>query len=142
MVAAIMVATIMLILPGCTQVKRYMPKPAPEELTPSPRYLDFDTIKIPGDMKRVGKDTHITNNYGRLVIHGGLTGASLSGYFISQMPHDKWTFLNEYRYGKNIRIFFKKTASTDTPPCLASIDISENPLDTRVEIWLIPIDRH
>ncbi len=102
---------------------------------PAPRYLDFKGVLIPGEMQRVQAETYIINQSGRLVLSGKVRGESLADYFAASMKADGWAFLTRYSYQGSLKLFFRR------PEAFASILITENPLETKVEIWLVPLTR-
>ncbi len=123
----------MLFLPGCAQVReKFSQTPASAAKQPSARYFDFNDVLIPGDLAKEFKESFITNGHGRLVLSGRVESESLSQYFITSMYTDGWAALNQYKYQGSIKLFFKKSER------IATILITENPLGTRVEIWVIP----
>jgi uncharacterized protein YceK len=125
--------TVMVLLSGCAQVKeKFSGTRTTSEIKPSSRYFDFNDVLIPGDLTKEAKESFITNGHGRLVLSGRVKGESLAQFFITNMYSDGWTALNEYEYLGSIKLFFKKSER------IASILIAENPLGTRVEIWVIP----
>lgn len=124
----------MLLLPGCAQVReKFSSSPSPAASSqPSARYFDFNDVLIPGGLTKEFKESFITNGHGRLVLSGRLESESLAQYFVTSMYNDGWTALNQYKYQGSIKLFFKKSER------IATILITENPLGTRVEIWVIP----
>jgi len=125
-----------LLLPGCAQMKdTFSGMPAKQETPPSPRYLDFSDIMIPGEMEKVPKDSFILNGQGKLVVSGRVEPESLSQFFITSMNQEGWVALNQYKFQGSIKLFFKKQEK------IATILISEDPLSTRVEIWEIPQEK-
>jgi len=126
----------MLLLPGCAQVKEKFSKSSPSQaMQPSPRYFDFNDVLIPGDLTKEFKESYITNGHGRLVLSGRVQSESLAQFFITSMYTDGWVALNQYKYQGSVKLFFKKSER------IATILITENPLGTRVEIWVIPQGR-
>ena len=123
----------MLLMPGCAQVKeKFSASPSSAAKQPAARYFDFNDVLIPGDLSKEFKESFITNGHGRLVLSGRVESESLAQYFITSMYTDGWTALNQYKYQGSIKLFFKKSER------IATILITENPLGTRVEIWVIP----
>ena len=115
---------------GCLKCE----KPAAPVPTPKgPSFLDFADILIPSELSKDTSGSYIVNGFGRLVVTGRVDGDSIEKFFSSTMPSADWSRLDEYRYQDNIKMFFMK------PDKLASILISENPMDTRVEIWVTQI---
>lgn len=126
----------LLFLPGCAQVKDTFSKVSPSHaVQPSPRYFDFNDVLIPGDLSKDTKESYITSGHGRLVVTGRVKSDSLARFFNTSMYSDGWTVLNQYEYQGAIKIFFKKSER------IASILITENPLGTRVEIWVVPLGK-
>lgn len=126
------------VLPGCVQVQdsvrdTFSSEAKAPEIKPAPRYLDFGNVLIPGELKRVESDTYLLNDHGRLVVTGRVQGDSLARFFRTAMANDGWRMLNEYTFQGSIKQFY---LSGDA---VASILIAENPLDTKVEIWLTPL---
>ncbi len=127
---------LMLMLSGCAQLKNSTSgTSATPETRPSPRYLDFADILIPGELERVAKECNITNGYGKLVVSGRVEVESLSQFFITSMNSEGWVSLNQYKFQGSIKLFFKKQDK------FASVLIEENPLATRVEIWVVPQEK-
>ncbi len=131
--ALIVPVAILLVLSGCEKVKEtFSQSSSSVEIKPSPRYLDFNDVLIPADLIKDSKDSVITNGHGRLVLSGRVQSESLAQFFVTSMYSDGWTALNQYKYQSSIKLFFKKSER------IATILIAENPLGTRVEIWVIP----
>jgi hypothetical protein len=127
---------VMLLLSGCAQLKGAGTGTAPaDETKPTPRYLDFSDILIPGELERVPKECFITNGFGRLVVSGRVQSESLAQFFITSMNSEGWVALNQYKFQGSIKLFFKKQDK------FASILIAEDPLSTRVELWLVPQEK-
>jgi len=123
----------LLLMPGCAQVKeKFSKSPSSVAKQPAARYFDFNDVLIPGDLSKEFRESFITNGHGRLVLSGRVESESLAQYFITSMYTDGWTALNQYKYQGSIKLFFKKSER------IATILITENPLGTRVEIWVIP----
>ena len=123
----------MLLLPGCAQVReKFSKSPSSAVKQPSARYFDFNDVLIPGNLTKDLKESFITNGHGRIVLSGRVESESLAQFFITSMYTDGWTALNQYKYQGSIKLFFKKSER------IATILIAENPLGTRVEIWVIP----
>lgn len=127
---------LVLLLSGCAQLKNAgAGDPSGEETRPTPRYLDFSDILIPGELDRVPKDSYITNGFGRLILSGRVQSESLAQFFITSMNTEGWVALNQYKYRGSIKLFFKKQDR------FATILIAEDPLSTRVEIWVVPQEK-
>ena len=125
-----------LVLAGCAQLKNATSGMSTgPETKPSPRYLDFADILIPGELERVAKECNITNGYGKLVVSGRVEAESLSQFFITSLNSEGWVALNQYKFQGSIKLFFKKQDK------FASLLIEENPLATRVEIWVVPQEK-
>jgi hypothetical protein len=125
-----------LLLTGCAQMKEtFSNMTSKQETRPSPRYLDFNDILIPGELEKVQKESFIINGNGRLVLSGRVENESLSQFFITSMNSEGWVSLNQYKYQGAIKLFFKKQQK------FATIVISEDPLSTRVEIWEVPQEK-
>ena len=125
-----------LLLPGCAQMRDSFNNATGKPSTPpSPRYLDFNDILIPGELEKVQKETNIINGQGRLVLSGRVDNDSLSQFFITSMNKEGWVSLNQYKFQGSINLFFKKQDK------IATIVISEDPLSTRVVIWEIPQEK-
>lgn len=107
-----------------------------EQQPVGPSYLDFSDILIPAELSGVSSESYITNGFGRIVIRGRVDGISVEKFFMTGMPSTGWAFMDEYRYMGNIKMFFSK------PDKIASILISENPMDTKVEIWVTPLRKN
>jgi hypothetical protein len=127
----------LMLLPGCAQMKETLsggssPK---QDTRPSPRYLDFNDILIPGELEKVQKESFIINGQGRLVLSGRVENESLAQFFITSMNSEGWASLNQYTFQGSIKLFFKKQEK------IATILITEDPLSTRVEIWEIPQEK-
>ena len=136
MVAVLMMGALM--LPGCANLKETMGVGSQDaqQAQPQPRYLDFADILIPGDLNKDAKESYIVNNsHGRLVVKGRVYADSLAQFFITSMNTDGWAMLNQYKYQGSIKLFFKKSERFST------ILITENPLATWVEIWVVPQER-
>jgi hypothetical protein len=142
----ILIAAILLILSisGCNGMKlhdvkpRELPQQAPTQ-APAPKgpsYLDFADILIPAELGKDASESYIVNGFGRLVVRGRVDGESVEKFFSSTMPSAGWSRLDEYRFQGNIKMYFSK------PDKLASILISENPMDTKVEIWVAQIKKN
>ena len=127
---------VLLLLSGCAQLKGVgAGTPPAEETRPSPRYLDFSDILIPGELERVPKECFITNGFGRLVVSGRVQSESLAQFFITSLNSEGWVALNQYKFQGSIKLFFKKQDK------FASILVSEDPLTTRVELWVVPQEK-
>jgi len=127
---------LLLMLAGCAQFKNATSGGSTTpETRPSPRYLDFADILIPGELERVAKECNITNGFGKLVVSGRVEVESLSQFFITSMNSEKWVSLNQYKFNGSAKLFFKK------PDKFATVLIEENPLATRVEIWVVPQEK-
>jgi hypothetical protein len=109
------------------------PAAVQNDAPPSPVYMDFNDVLIPPELKRSATESFLSNGFGRLVLTGRVDGDSLSTYFISSMPSTGWQALDQYKYQGSIKLFFSK------PDKISTILISENPLDTKVEIWVTPL---
>jgi len=103
------------------------------EAPPSPVYLDFNDVLVPPELKRSANECYLSNGFGRMVLTGRVEGDSLSKFFISSMPSTGWQALDQYKYQGAIKLFFAK------PDKISTILITENPLDTKVEIWVTPL---
>jgi hypothetical protein len=127
---------LMLMLTGCAQLKNATSSgSSTPETRPSPRYLDFADILIPGELERVAKDCNITNGFGKVVVSGRVEVESLSQFFITSMNSEGWVSLNQYKFQGTVKLFFKKQDR------FASVLIEENPLATRVELWVVPQEK-
>lgn len=134
--AVLISVAVLLLLSGCAQLKGAgAGAPAAEETQPTPRYLDFSDILIPGELDRVPKECFITNGFGRLVVSGRVQSESLAQFFITSMNSEGWVALNQYKYQGSIKLFFKKQDK------FASLLIAEDPLSTRVELWVVPQEK-
>jgi len=109
------------------------PQPAQVQPPKGPSYLDFNDILVPAELSKDASGSYITNGYGRMLVRGRVDGSSVEKFFLTGMPATGWIFMDEYRYQGNIKMFFKKADKIST------ILISENPMDTRVEIWVTPL---
>jgi len=119
---------------GIGQGRLSAPAPAVQsETPPSPGYLDFDDVLVPPELKRSAGESYLSNGFGRMVLSGRVDGDSLSKFFISGMPSTGWQVLDQYKYQGAIRLFFAK------PDKISTILITENPMDTKVEIWVTPL---
>ena len=135
-VGLIISVAVIMFLPGCAQVKEKFSKTSSSQaMKPSPRYFDFNDVLVPGELAKAPKESYITNVHGRLVLDGRVKGESLAQFFITSMYSDGWTALNQYKYQGSIKLFFKKSER------IATILITENPLGTRVEIWVTPLGK-
>jgi hypothetical protein len=142
----ILISAILLIplVSGCTGMQLHDVKPrelpqqasAPSPTTKGPSYLDIADILIPSELSRDASECYMVNGFGRLVVRGRVDGDSIEKFFSSTMPSAGWSRSDEYRFQDNIKMFFMK------PDKLASILISENPMDTRVEIWVTQIKQN
>jgi hypothetical protein len=138
-----LIAAILLIplVSGCNGMTLHEVKPrelpqqatAPAPAPKGPSFMDFADILIPSELSKDTSGCYIVNGFGRLVVTGRVDGDSIEKFFSSTMPSAEWSRLDEYSYQGNIKMFFMK------PDKLASILISENPMDTRVEIWVTQI---
>jgi len=127
---------VVLMFSGCAQLKNAASNvTSSSETRPSPRYLDFADIMIPGELERSAKECYITNGFGKLVVTGRVETESLAQFFITSMNDEKWVALNQYKYQGSVKLFFKKQDK------FAEILIEENPLATRVEIWVVPQEK-
>jgi hypothetical protein len=126
-----------LALPGCADLKKSMTGSSDgKQAQAQARYLDFGDILIPGEMSKDTKDSYIVNNsHGRLVVKGRISGESLAQFFITSMNTDGWAMLNQYKFQGSIKLFFKKSERFST------VEIYENPITTRVEIWVVPQEK-
>ncbi len=132
------------IISGCSGLQLHDVKPrdlqpsatAPASAPKEPSYLDFPDVLIPSELSRDASECYMVNGFGRLVVRGRVDGDSIEKFFGSTMPSSGWSRSDEYRFQDNIKMFFMK------PDKLASILISENPMDTRVEIWVIQIKQN
>jgi hypothetical protein len=129
---------------GCTGMTLHEVKPrelpqqtsTPASAPKGPSFMDFSDILIPSELSKDDSGSYLVNGFGCLVVTGRVDGDSIEKFFSSTMPSAEWARLDEYRYQGNIKMFFMK------PDKLASILISENPMDTRVEIWVTQIKQH
>lgn len=110
--------------------------PAQPEAKAGPVYMDFTDVLVPGELKRSAGECYLSNGFGRLVLTGRVDGGSLATFFKSGMPSTGWQVLDQYTYGGAVKLFFAKTDK------LATILITENPLETKVEIWVTPLKPH
>jgi len=134
--AVLVSLAVLLLVSGCAQLKSAGNGAASDqEMRPTPRYLDFSDILIPGELNRVPKDCFITNGFGRLVASGRVQSESLAQFFITSMNSEGWVSLNQYKFQGSIQLFFKKQDK------FASILIAEDPLTTRVELWVVPQEK-
>jgi hypothetical protein len=131
----LMSLVLVLMLSGCAQLKNATSGSSSPETRPSPRYLDFADIQVPGELERVGKECNITNGFGKLVVSGRVEVESLTQFFITSMNSEGWVSLNQYKFQGSVKLFFKK------PDRFAEILIEENPLATRVELWVVPQEK-
>jgi hypothetical protein len=124
---------------GCSSFKlhdvkpRELPQQTPAQ-APAPKgpsYMDFADILIPAELGKDASESYIVNGFGQLVVRGRVDGESVEKFFSSTMPSAGWSRLDEYSFQGNIKMYFSK------PDKLASILISENPMDTKVEIWVV-----
>jgi hypothetical protein len=124
-------------LGGIGQGQSAAPTPAVQGEAPSsPVYLDFNDVLVPPELKRSANECYLSNGFGRLVLSGRVEGDSLSNFFLSGMPSTGWQVLDQYKYQGAIRLFFAK------PDKISTILITENPMDTKVEIWVTPLTPH
>ncbi len=126
-----------LVLTGCASLQEKMNgAQESKQAQPQSRYLDFSDVLIPGDLEKDAKESYLINNsHGRLVVKGRVYADSLAQFFITSMNTDGWAMLNQYKYQGSIKLFFKKSERFST------ILITENPLATWVEIWVVPQER-
>lgn len=126
-----------LVLTGCASLQEKMNgSQESKQAQPQSRYLDFSDVLIPGDLEKDAKESYLINNsHGRLVVKGRVYADSLAQFFITSMNTDGWAMLNQYKYQGSIKLFFKKSERFST------ILITENPLATWVEIWVVPQER-
>ncbi len=126
-----------LVLTGCASLQEKMNGgQESKQAQPQSRYLDFSDVLIPGDLEKDAKESYLINNsHGRLVVKGRVYADSLAQFFITSMNTDGWAMLNQYKYQGSIKLFFKKSERFST------ILITENPLATWVEIWVVPQER-
>jgi hypothetical protein len=124
---------------GCSSLKlhdvkpRELPQQSPAQ-APAPKgpsYMDFADVLIPAELGKDSSGSYIVNGFGQLVVRGRVDGESVEKFFSSTMPSAGWSRLDEYSFQGNIKMYFSK------PDKIASILISENPMDTRVEIWVV-----
>jgi len=120
-------------LGGIGQGRLTPPASAQNQTPPSPVYLDFDDVLVPPELKRSSVESYLSNGFGRMVLSGRVDGDSLMKFFISGMPSTGWQVLDQYKYQGAIRLFFAK------PDKISTILITENPMDTKVEIWVTPL---
>lgn len=109
------------------------PQTPPIESKIGPVYMDFPDVLVPGELKRSAGECYLSNGFGRLVLSGRVEGESLATFFKSGMPTTGWQVLDEYKYSGATKLFFAK------PDKIASVLIMENPMDTKVEIWVTPL---
>jgi hypothetical protein len=112
------------------------PMPPQPEIKAGPVYLDFNDVLVPGELKRAANECYLVDGFGRLVLSGRVDGDSLAKFFKSAMPTTGWQYLDEYKYQGAIKLFFSK------PDKFSSVHIMENPMDTKVEIWVTPLKPH
>jgi hypothetical protein len=127
-----------LLLPGCADLNKAMNGGGQDtkQAQAQPRYLDFGDVLIPGELNKDAKESYIVNNsHGMLMLKGRVYADSLAQFFITSMNTDGWALLNQYKYQGKIKIFFKKSER------FCSILITENPLATWVEIWVVPQEK-
>lgn len=125
-------------VPGCAQMKAMgggAKEGSTEAPRPTPRYLDFSDVLIPGELEKVPKECVILNGYGRMVVSGRVQSESLAQFFVTSMNSEGWVSLSQYKYQGFIKLFFKK------PDRFATILIAEDPFSTRVEIWVVPQEK-
>jgi hypothetical protein len=144
---AIIILASMVLLSGCANrfnqggmgqapaAPQTVAAPQPE-VPPSPVYLDFNDVLVPPELKRSTGESYLSNGFGRLVLSGRVDGDSLAKFFISGMPSTGWQTLDQYKYSGAIKLFFAK------PDKISTILITENPMDTKVEIWVTPLKPH
>ena len=121
-----------LLLTGCSYIEEYLPGASDvPEVRPTPGYLDFKDILLPGELEKIATETYITASGGRLMLSGRVDGQSVARFFESTMPDNGWMFVNRCSYQGNIKLFFRNAKA------VATILISENPVNTRVEIWSV-----
>ncbi|HPC46408.1 MAG TPA: hypothetical protein PLW83_00065 [Deltaproteobacteria bacterium] len=137
---AIVAVLVISVLTGCAQIKAMgagagADKDAAQESRPTPRYLDFSDVLIPGELDRVPKECFILNGHGRLVVSGRVQAESLTQFFMTSMNTEGWVSLNQYKFQGSVKLFFKK------PDRFATVLISEDPFSTKVEIWVVPQEK-
>ncbi len=123
-----LIMSLALLLGGCSAIDELIKGRDPEVITEH-RYLAFRDVLIPGGMSEAESD--IENGQGRLVLSGRIEGLSLLRFFNSSMVSDGWSLVKKIQYNGAVKLFFEKEGA------IASINISENPVTTRVEIWYV-----
>ncbi len=129
---AVAVLAISIMIPGCANIKEYFgtKTATTQKAKPQPCYLDFKDVLIPGELKKAEGESYITDANGILVLSGRVDKDSLAEFFKTSMTSDGWIFQHEYGFKSSIKLFFSK------PGKISSFTISENPLGTKVEIWV------
>ena len=108
---------------------------ASAEQPDSGAYYDFNDILIPLEMK-LNPDSSLlfeTSKLkaGRICFKGWVDPVSLFGFFIKNMPRDKWKLRSYFKYGVYLLVFEKPDRD-----CI--ISIHKGTLSTRLEIWVTP----
>jgi hypothetical protein len=132
------IVAVLMLLSGCAQMKAMglgSDKSSTDENRPTPRYLDFSDVLIPGELHRVNKECFLSNGFGRLVVSGRIEAESLAQFFLTSMNQEGWVSLNLYKFQGSTKMFFKK------PGRFATVLVTEDPLSTRAEIWVIPQEK-
>lgn len=102
---------------------------------PQPKYLDFNDILIPSELKIntstsfVFRTTDITA--GVLALKGRVDSMSLVEFFEANMQKDNWKFISTFKSPKTLMLFRK-----DTRWCV--INVFDGDYYTYAEVWVSP----
>jgi hypothetical protein len=106
---------------------------------PTPVYMDFEDVKVPGSMARVYDDSYLFESRdvkaGVMALSGWDNPDEVMTFFKEHMAQDGWTLLSTFKYKKDILIF--------TKPDKVCLILARAPLvygKTNVEIWVSPTD--
>lgn len=120
---------------GCATLKAGREEGKTER--PTHVYADFTDIAIPKWLKLDKKRSLVfesgAHRNGYLLYKGRVEPSSLAEYFKTVLTGSGWTLLNNFKYGNYVLNFSKEGRS-----CI--ILIEEGLLDTKVHIWVGPIE--
>jgi len=123
-----------LFLSGCAGAGGAGPESQDKGFAP-PIYYDFGDVRLPEELKVDSKSSFVYRtpefSAGVLVLEGRVELYSLISFFENSMATDKWKFISSFKSPRTIMLFHK-----DNRWCV--INITENKLNTLVEIWVSP----
>jgi len=111
------------------------PVPASPSLPGGAKFLDFNDIPIPREIKVQPKNSYVFVSgqikMGFLTLRGRVDSNSLMNFFASALPHEGWRMKAQFRYNRSLLIFDKQDK-------VCVIIIKEEAYYTYVEIYVSP----